>query len=59
MKTLNAQVHHEMIVPLKVNVEMAKRLKQKTKNFPVEKKLVENILVASNMVMLHAHDFID
>ena len=59
MKTLNAQVHHEMIVPLKVNVEMAKRLKKKTKNFPQEKKLVENILVASNMVMLHAHDFID
>ena len=27
LKTLNASVHHEMVVPLKVNIEMADRLK--------------------------------
>ena len=26
LKTLNASVHHEMVVPLKVNIEMADRL---------------------------------
>ena len=28
LKTLNASVHHEMVVPLKVNIEMAMRLKK-------------------------------
>ena len=26
LKTLNVSVHHEMVVPLKVNIEMADRL---------------------------------
>ena len=34
LKTLNASVHHEMVVPLRVNIEMADRLKSKLKNFP-------------------------
>ena len=34
LKTLNASVHHEMVVPLRVNIEMADRLKNKLKNFP-------------------------
>ena len=29
LRTLNASVHHEMIVPLRVNIEMADRLKNK------------------------------
>ena len=34
LKTLNASVHHEMVVPLRVNIEMADRLKGKLRNFP-------------------------
>ena len=59
LKTLIASVHHEMVVPLKVNVEMAERLSIKLTDFPSELKLVENILIASNIVLMHAHDFID
>ena len=35
LKTLNASVHHEMVVPLKVNIDMAERLKSSLDNFPV------------------------
>ena len=59
MKTLITSVHHEMLVPLEVNVEMAKRLISCLVNMPAEVKLARNILIASNMVMMHAHDFID
>ena len=48
-----------MLVPLKVNVEMAQRLKKALKKFPVERKLCENILISSNIVLLHANDFLD
>ena len=34
LRTLNASVHHEMVVPLRVNIEMADRLKDKLKKFP-------------------------
>ena len=34
LKTLNASVHHEMVVPLKVNIEMADRLKSGLRNSP-------------------------
>ena len=59
LKTLNAQVHHEMIVPLKVNIEMAQMLLDDKTVTDSQKKLVANILVSSNLVMLHAHDFLD
>ena len=59
LKTLNAQVHHEMIVPLKVNIEMAQILLDDKTITDSQRKLVANILVASNLVMLHAHDFLD
>ena len=59
LKTLNATVHHEMIVPLNVNLDMAIRLKKCLKKFPHELKLVETILISSNIVLLHAHDLLD
>ena len=59
LKTLNASVHHEMVVPLRVNLEMAQRLKKSLIKFPYERKLCENILISSNMVLLHANDFLD
>ena len=48
-----------MIVPLKVNIEMAQILLDDPNASISQKKLVANILVASNLVMLHAHDFLD
>ena len=48
-----------MLVPLKVNVEMAERLINSLSKMPAEVKLAENILIASNIVLMHAHDFID
>ena len=48
-----------MIVPLNVNVDMATRLKKCLKKFPHELKLVDNILISSNIVLLHAHDLLD
>ena len=59
LKTLNATVHHEMIVPLNVNLDMATRLKKCLKNFPHELKLVDTMLISSNIVLLHAHDLLD
>ena len=59
LKTLNASVHHEMVVPLKVNIEMAERLKSSLSKFPFERRLCESILISSNMVLLHANDFLD
>ena len=59
MKTLITSVHHEMVVPLKVNVEMAERLISRLVHMPAEVKLARNILIASNMVMMHTHDFMD
>ena len=46
-------------MPLRVNIEMALRLKKSLKKFPVERKLCENILISSNIVLLHANDFLD
>ena len=48
-----------MVVPLKVNVDMAERLINNLAKMPAEVKLAENILIASNIVLMHAHDFID
>ena len=59
LKTLNASVHHEMIVPLQVNVEMAKRLKKRLNRFPFERRLIENIIISSQLVLMHSHDFLD
>ena len=48
-----------MIVPLKINVDLGNRLRKCLKKFPHEKKLADTIAISSNIVMLHAHDFLD
>ena len=48
-----------MIVPLKVNTEMAQMLLDDPAASEEQRNLAGNILVASNLVMLHAHDFLD
>lgn len=47
LKTLNASVHHEMLVPTKTMIDIAKHLIKKLKNFPQEKKMLETILLSS------------
>ena len=59
LRTLNSSVHHEMITPLKANVDISERLIKCLKKFPHEKKMVQTILISSQMVLLHANDFLD
>ena len=59
LKTLNASVHHEMLTPLKANVEISERLIRRLKDSPQERKMAETVLLSSQLVMLHAHDFLD
>ena len=59
LKTLNTSVHHEMLVPIKTMIEIAERLIKKFKSFPQEKKMVETILLSSQLILMHAHDFLD
>ena len=47
LKTLNASVHHEMLVPTKTMIDISKHLIKKLKNFPQEKKMLETILLSS------------
>ena len=59
MKTLNTTVHHEMLAPLRANVDICKRLLDYVKYDEISKKLVQIILVSSQMVMMHANDLLD
>ena len=59
LKALNTSVHHEIIAPLKANVDIAKRLITCLIEFPSEQMLAQTILTSSQMVMLHAHDILD
>ena len=59
MKTLNTTVHHEMLAPLRANVDICKRLLENFKYEEASKKLIQIILVSSQMVMMHANDLLD
>ena len=59
LKTLNASVHHELLTPVKTMIEISQRLIKKMSKFPQEKKMVETLLLSSQFIMMHAHDFLD
>ena len=59
LKTLNASVHHEMLTPVKTNIEISQRLLKKLSRFPEEKKMVRTILLSSQFIMMHVNDFLD
>ena len=59
LSALNASVHHEMITPIKTTIDIAKRLLKKFLKIPQERKMIETILLASQFILLHAHDFLD
>ena len=59
LKALNASVHHEMLAPLKCNVDLCKILIKKLQNNKQELQMVKVVLISSQMVMLHANDMLD
>ena len=58
LKTLNYSVHHEMLGPLKTCVEISDHLQKKLPN-QHEKRMVQTMLVASQLVLFHANDLLD
>ena len=59
LKTLNTTVHHEMLAPLRANVDVCQRLLRNLKDNEQAKKMAQIILISSQMVMLHANDLLD
>lgn len=55
---LNTSVHHEMVCPLKTNLEMAERLLKRL-NEPDLMEMVLTILASSHLVLLHTNDLLD
>ena len=58
LKTLNRTVYHEMIAPLKANIDISARLFRKLTDQKL-KQMAQTITVSSNMLMLHAQDLLD
>ena len=59
LKNLNTTVHHEMLAPLRANIDICQRLLRNLKNDEQSKKMAQIILVSSQLVMLHANDLLD
>ena len=59
LKHLNATVHHEMLAPLKANIEISGRIIRRLKKDPETCKMARIIFISSQMVMLHANDMLD
>ena len=47
LKTLNASVHHEMIAPLKGNIELLMRLLKGLKKHREQKQMVSTIIITT------------
>ena len=58
LTTLYSSVHHEMMGPLKNNVQMALRLTRSLKD-QAERELAQMITICSRQVLLHANDLLD
>ena len=58
LQNLNTTVHHEMLAPLRANIDICQRLLRLVSDLEL-KKLVQIILVSSQMVLLHANDLLD
>ena len=58
LQNLNTTVHHEMLAPLRANIDICQRLLRLVNEQEV-KKLIQIILVSSQMVTLHANDLLD
>ena len=58
LTTLNASVQHELLAPLKGNIELSRRLEKELKNNN-HKQMAQTILLTTQMMMLHANDLLD
>ena len=52
-------VHHEMLAPLRGNIEICARLVKQLKNNEKASNLAKIVFVSSQMIMLHANDMLD
>ena len=62
LSTLNTSVHHEMLGPLKINIDIVKRLIKQLKKMEKSQKLQEMasvVLISSRQILLHANDLLD
>ena len=58
LQALNASAHHEMLGPLKANVEFSSHLESKLKDIE-HKKMCKTINISSRMLLFHANDLLD
>jgi len=58
LRALNASAHHEMLGPLKANIEISARLVKRLKDQEL-KRMSQTILISSKLVLLHANDLLD
>ena len=58
LANLSTTVHHEMLGPLRSNVEFAEYLVKHSQN-AAHKKKAQLILISSKMVLFHANDLLD
>ena len=62
LNALNMSVHHEMLGPLKVNMDTSSsliKILERQNNSATTRKLAQTILVSSKLLLLHAHDLLD
>ena len=58
LTTMNASMHHEMLTPLKVTIQIAERLKT-LEDFTQLKEMAQIVSVSSKLVLFHANDLLD
>ena len=55
---MNASIHHEMLTPLAINVELADRLQQQVTS-DEHKDMAQVLIVNSKIIMFHVNDLLD
>ena len=61
LRTINQSVHHEMLGPLKTNVEIAEQLSALCSKYNLKKlkEMTQIIFISSKGLLLHANDLLD
>ena len=59
LRAMNASAHHEMLGPLKANIDISTRLVKQLKDQEELKRMSQTILISSQLVLLHANDLLD
>ena len=58
LTTMNASMHHEILTPLKVNIQICEKL-SKLQDTAQLKEIAQIISVSSKLVLFHANDLLD